>query len=94
MFAITRWTSKLRFKKILKRFNRLLSVLIGTSEPYGIGIDEEMAVAIVNEVDCEVIGSSGTVLFLEKQTDNEGQFMINILKNNSKFKLERNFKNT
>jgi len=49
--------------------NRLLSVLQRADgvEPYGIGVDEDMSVAIVDGRYCEVLGpAAGSVILLER----------------------------
>jgi cyanophycinase len=49
-----------------QRMNRLLSVLLGCEEKYGIGIDEDMAVAITDDTHCEVLGTASCVVVFEK----------------------------
>ena len=69
--------------------NRLLSVLLGSSEVYGIGVDEDMAVAITDDIFCEVLGpQSGSVVFLEKD-ESLTSFNLKILKHGDKFQITR-----
>ena len=56
------------------RLNRLLSVLLDSKEVYGIGVDEGMAVAIVDDVHCEVLGA-GVCVLIEKSPDDEAKGM-------------------
>lgn len=76
-----------------QRLNRLLSVLLGTCayEPYGIGVDEDMSVAIEDGIHCEVLGPStgtGSVIFIER-TDIANKFSISILWPGDKFDINR-----
>lgn len=85
-----------------RRLNRLLSVMSGSREVYGIGIDEEMAVAVVDDVNCEVLGAASCVLLIEKperheqaqqaqqaQQASEPEFSIKILRSGDKFEINR-----
>jgi cyanophycinase len=74
-----------------RRMNRLLSVLAGCSEVYGIGIDEEMAVAIVDDYECEVLGSASCVLLIEKPGDSlsSGVLTMKVLRSGDRFNIVR-----
>jgi cyanophycinase len=79
-----------------RRLNRLLSVMSGSREIYGIGIDEEMAVAVVDDVYCEVLGAASCVILIEKperhqqaQQASESEFSIKILRSGDKFEINR-----
>lgn len=82
-----------------KRLNRLLSVLLGKPEIYGIGVDEDMSVAIIDDVYCEVLGRPGSnIVFIEKpatvSADSESTladpgFIVRVLPSGTKFKLSR-----
>ena len=76
-----------------RRLNRLLSVMYGCREVYGIGIDEEMAVAVVDDVHCEVLGAASCVILIEKperhQQSSESEFSVKILRSGDKFEINR-----
>jgi cyanophycinase len=73
-----------------KRTNRLLSVLMysNRNEPYGIGIDEDMAISLINGRKAKVLGGpNGKVLFFERQ--NKGEFKLKVLGTGEEFELIR-----
>lgn len=71
-----------------QRFNRLLSVLSGSREKFGIGVDEDVGVALIDNCQAEVLGSiDKKVVFIEKtgdSTDNDS-FKIHVYKSGCKF---------
>jgi cyanophycinase len=72
-----------------KRMNRLISVLLGSKEAYGIGVDEDMAVAITDDINCEVLGpQTGAVVLLEKD-ESYTSFNLKVLKHGDKFQIPR-----
>lgn len=77
-----------------RRLNRLLSVMSGCREVYGIGIDEDMAVAVLDDVHCEVLGITSSVILLEKPEGyRQGsviEFSTKILRSGDKFDINRN----
>ena len=79
---------------VRRRLNRLMSVMSGCREVYGVGIDEEMAVAVLDDVNCEVLGATSSVILLEKperyQQGSETEFTIKILRSGDKFDINRN----
>jgi len=73
-----------------QRLNRLISVLLGCGEVYGIGIDEEMAVAITDDTHCEVLGDGSSVIVLEKLEDGSEQpFKMSILQSGAIFDIPK-----
>ncbi|MBI1860509.1 MAG: cyanophycinase [Deltaproteobacteria bacterium] len=68
------------------RMQRLLSVLMGSQERYGIGVDERTGVYIEDGKDVEVIGDS-QVVFIEKGQE-PGQFSIRVLHHGAHFFLQ------
>lgn len=74
-----------------QRLNRLISVLLGpqSTEPYGLGIDEDVAVALVDGRMGEVLGPpNGRVVLLEKGADRDS-FGMRVLSHGAKFELSR-----
>jgi len=73
-----------------KRSNRLLSVLMYSSrnEPYGVGIDEDMAISLINGRNAKVLGGpNGKVLLFERQ--GKGEFKLKVLGSGEEFELSR-----
>lgn len=73
-----------------KRTNRLLSVLMysNRNEPYGVGIDEDMAISLINGRKAKVLGGpNGKVLFFERQK--KGEFKLKVLGTGEEFELIR-----
>ncbi len=71
-----------------KRLNRLISVLLDGNDRYGIGIDEDMAISLVDDVYGYVFRGErpdAKVVLLERHTTNT--FSMNILDHESEFRL-------
>jgi len=71
-----------------KRLNRLISLMTSSRERYGIGVDEDTAVAIENGSSVEVMGSGTVVLF--EQTPTARKLEISLFTDGDKFRIEGN----
>lgn len=77
-----------------RRENRLISVMMYNQEaravPYALGIDEEVALCLVDGREGEVLGhANGKVLLLERARGDEGGFALRVLSAGQKFLLPR-----
>ena len=68
------------------RVQRLLSVLMGARERYGIGVDENTGVYIKDGRDVEVVGDRSVVVVDSAEVP--GKFTVQVLKAGAKFTLE------
>lgn len=79
---------------VRKRLNRLISVLSDPDrkEPYGLGVDEDVAIAITDGKDAEVLCEEGRkAILLERiQTDTlESAILVRVFGAGAKFELIR-----